>query len=74
MNEGENTKEPEKVLTQKEAEEEIQLILQDIYLTGNNDREYSDIDGILKKLRTGKYLPQQAVNEAKDIFNRKNLR
>jgi len=74
MNEGVNTKEPEKVLTQKEAEEEIQLILQDIYLTGNNDREYSDIDGILKKLRTGKYLPQQAVNEAKDIFNRKNLR
>lgn len=53
------------------AESEIAAIRQDIYMMGANDTEMSDLAAILESLRNGTYSPEEAIQKARGISDRK---
>jgi uncharacterized membrane protein YjjP (DUF1212 family) len=70
MNESE-PRAKEQGMSIEDAKTEIKMIRQEIYMKGANDSEFDQINDILKKMEQGKYLPEQAVQEARKISESK---
>jgi hypothetical protein len=64
-------KEEPEILDKDHARENIMFIRQNIYMLGANDREFSEIDIILKDLEDGAIEPEEAVRRAFVIENSK---
>ena len=58
-------------ITQKEARERVNMVLQEISVMGANNSEFFEISQILKNLEEGNIDPEQAVQEAEQIKSSK---
>jgi hypothetical protein len=70
MTEGENIN-PDLESRKIQADIQISAIIQNIYMLGANDHEFSTIEDIRQKMKSGVITPEQAVAEAKKIENAK---
>ena len=59
-------------LTKKQADLKIRDIMGRLYLFGNNTKEISEIDRIIRQLYGGQITPERAVIEAEEILEVKN--
>jgi len=53
------------------AKLEIEAIRQEIYMMGANDAEFNELATVLKAMESGTCLPEQAVEEARKIRDKK---